>query len=240
MRKTLLFLALTVFPGLELFAVPFSMSTGAGGLIGGYFTRYKSSSTTGSGRMSMDVNQLNYGGFVFFDATYAEFAVILQGGLNKYNEVVSDGSAFVARAGDGWETMLGLSLLGKYPFTMTNRTKIFPILGADYQISLVQKRRPDGDIVYDRTNGIQEEDKDGNAFDITTWNSIWIHLGAGADYLLAGRIFLRGEFLYSFRLMTAYERDGLAQAKVLLDDNDPKLRGLTSGPSLRLSAGYRL
>jgi len=239
MKRVLFFIFLAIFCG-SLWSADFSLSTGTGGLVGGLFTRYKANSSTGSGEMTQNVNQVNYGGLLFFDATYAELAVILQAGANNYSEVMSNNNTMIPMAGDGWETMLGLSLLGKYPFALTKRFGIFPLLGIDYQISLLQRRRPTDGLVYNRTDGMYADiDKDNKPYDISVWNSFWINLGVGTDFHIAKRIFLRGELLYGFRLMTSYESDGLEKMKVMLNDNDPKLGGLTSGPSLRLSAGYR-
>jgi len=223
-----------------LWGEDFSVNAGAGGLVGGLFTRYKATGSYDSGKMTQKVNQINYGGVAFFDATYGELSVIIQGATNNFDEVMRMNNEMAPRDGDGWNTMLGFSLLGKYPFTLTERLCLFPLLGMDYQIALMQRRRQSGGIVYDRTNGIQETDKKNNPLDLSAWNSFWINLGAGVDFTLTKDFFLRGELLYGFRLMTAYEADGLEQMKELLDDNDPKLGGLTSGPSLRLGIGYRL
>ena len=135
--------------------------------------------------------------------------------------------------------MLGLSFLGKYPFNLTEKISLFPLLGIEYQVSISQRRRPSGGFIYDRINGLQEEDKDGQAFEKSIWNSFWINLGVGTDFIIVKGLFVRGELLYGFRLMTPYEKDGLEQTKVIIGDNDPKLAGLTSGPSLRLGVGYR-
>jgi len=240
MKKLFFFIVAVFFCG-DIWALDFSLSAGAGGLLGGFFTRYESSNSNGSGKITQDVNQFNYGGLFFFDATYGELAVTIQGGSNNYSEVMvnNKNNNLAGRTGDGWETVLGFSLLGKYPFTLTNRFKLFPLLGIEYQVALSERRQQDGGLVYDRTNGNQETDKDGNAFNLSAWNSFWIHVGAGTDFALPGNFFLRGELLYSFRLMTAYEQDGLEQLKVMLGDSSPKLGGLTSGPSLRLAVGYR-
>jgi len=238
MKKFLLFLVISSFFCGALWAADFSLSAGAGALLGGSFTRYESSSF-GSNKMTLDVNQFNFGALAFFDAVYGELAVTIQRGANKYDEVISKNGDFVAGKGDGWETMLGISLLGKYPFTLTNRFTLFPLLGMEYQFSLSQRRRPADGLIYDRTDGLQEQDKDGNAYKNSAWNSFWILLGVGTDMAIVKDFFMRGEILYGFRLMTYYEKDGLEQAKALLDDSSPKLSGLTSGPSIRLSAGYR-
>ena len=240
MRKAVYFGIVAIFFCKDLWAADFSLSTGGGGLIGGLFTRYKSSSTSSSQEMTQEVNQVNFGGLVFFDATYGELVFTYQRGVNNYTEVMASSSQsdFVERAGEGWETMIGIGLLGKYPFSLTDRLKLFPLLGMEYQVARLQRRRQDG-VVYDRADSFMEQDNDGNKFDISTWNSFWIHLGIGADFYVKKDFFLRGELLYSFRLMTSYEKDGLEQLKTISGDNDPKLSGLTSGPSLRLSAGYR-
>ena len=240
MKKISILMVLFMFFCGFLWGVDFSLSTGAGGLFGGYFTRYKSSSTSDSGRMTQDVNQLNYGALAFFDATYGVLTVAFQGGSSSYDEVMSKNGKFVPLTGEGWETVLGISLLGKYPFTFNDRIKLYPLLGLEYQRALSERRRQSGGPIYDRTNGLQEQDKDGKAFDVSAWNSFWIQLGGGMDFSVSGSIFARGELLYGFRLMTSYEKDGLEQLKAMLNDNDPKLSGLTSGPSIRISVGYRL
>ena len=219
--------------------------------MGGLFTRYESSGSSvyglltmdlnqlNKGRMTQNVNQFNYGGYIFFDITYVELAVSVQGGKNKYNEVMSKNRELVERKGDGWEIMLGFSFLAKYPFNLFGRFKLFPIVGMEYQHALMQRRRQNGGMVYDRSNGLQESDVDDKPFSLSDWNSFWVLLGAGTDFSLMKNFFLRGELLYGFRLMNSYERDGVEQMKTMLSDNSPKLSGLTSGPSLRLSAGYR-
>ena len=40
--------------------------------------------------------------------------------------------------------------------------------------------------------------------------------------------------------MTPYEIDGLDQIKLMLHDQNPRLAGLTSGPSLKIALGYRV
>jgi len=243
MKRIFLFLVSVLAFGRSLPAADFSLSAGAGGLLGGVFTRYEASS--GSGTMTQNVNQFNYGGLVFFDAAYAELSVFIQGGMGNYDEKMYLSSVSiidpVKMNGDGWETVLGFSLLGKYPFTLAPRFKLFPLLGMDFKLALKELRRENGDIIRDRTDGGQKDkDKDGKPYDISVWNSFWVNVGVGADFYIIKNLFLRGELLYSFRLMTDYEADGLEQMKDVLHDDSPSLGGLTSGPSLRFCVGYRL
>jgi opacity protein-like surface antigen len=223
----------------------FSLSAGAGGIAGGFFTRYTltAEGIVQGGPIRIDAgqetNQFNYGFLAFFDATYGEFNVFYQRGINTYRDTADFLASSGGLSGKGWESVLGVSLVGKYPFYLNKQFTIFPLLGAEYQICLVQKRaQPDG-YVYDRTEGIRETDKDGNAFLLKDWNSMWINLGGGVDWTLTGNFFIRGELLYSLRLKTGYEKKNVELMKSLSGDPDPSLAGLTSGPSVRISAGYR-
>jgi opacity protein-like surface antigen len=212
-------------------------SLGTGGLLGGFFSRY-TLNADGGAKATQTHDQFNYGGLLFFDATYGELAVIIQGGVNRWEEVVTDADTSEPLNGKGWETMLGFSLLGKYPYTLSDRFTLFPLLGIEYQLALVEKREKENGVIYDRTDGT-DTDKEGKAYNASVWNSFWINLGAGADFAIARGFFVRGELLYGFRLKTPYEADGLEKAKKELGDPSPDYSGLTSGPSLRVSAGYR-
>ena len=145
----------------------------------------------------------------------------------------------MGRSGDGWESVLGFSILGRFPFRLGERFSVFPLLGMDYQITLSQRRVNAAGRVYDRDDGIWEVDKDGNAFRLSDWNSFHVRLGGGAEFDLGERLFLRGDLLYGIRLMTNYERKNLELMKAMSGDNSPRLGGLSSGPSLRLGVGYR-
>ena len=226
------------------FGADFSFSAGAGGILNGIFTRYTLSAdgVKDGNRIKInagqEMNQLNYGYFIFFDATYGVFGVFHQGGRNKWHEPVSFSDTESSEMdGDGWESVLGLSLLGKYPFALAKKLIVFPMLGMDFEICLKQQRTDDIKRVYDRP--VRDTDKDGNPLLLSDWNSFMVKVGGGLDFMLFSNIFLRSEFLYSFRLMTSYERKNLDMIKSISGDSKPKLGGLTSGPSVRISAGYR-
>lgn len=230
-----------------VFGGEFSLSAGAGGIVGGFFTRYtlKADGTVEGARITIDatqeMDQFNYGCFAFFDATYGIFSFFFQNGVNTWHETTD--MSVAANKGDtsgqGWDRVLGLSLLGKYPFRLNDRFTVYPLLGIEYQITLLQKRtQPDG-YVYDRDDGLRELDEKKKAFLLEDWNSFWIDLGGGVDLALPRNFFLRGELLYGFRLQTSYETKGLNRVIAEAGDNNPDKGGLTSGPSIRLSAGYR-
>jgi hypothetical protein len=231
---------------MALFGADIPISAGAGGLLGYTFTRY----TLKSGdelKSLQSMDRINYGALLFFDATYGELAIIIQGGNNSYSESMETrvkGGSWNTQSdgkGTGTEQSLGITLLGKYPFEINEKVTWFPLLGLEYQIALLETRQPDGNNAYNRTagEGPEDRDKDGNPYPLSTWNSLWINLGAGLDYTLTGPFYLRSELLFGFRLQTPYETGALEMTKKTFGASDPKLSGLTGGPTLKICAGYR-
>jgi opacity protein-like surface antigen len=248
MKKIYMPVIFAVLPALTAFGADFSPRAGGGGLLGGLFTRY---TLTASGHLGVpvdvvsiqEIDQFNYGGYLFFDATWAEFSVSFQGGQNNYREDMSADSdteiGFNSKTrGSGTETTLGFTLLGKYPFRLNKQFTLFPLAGLEYQIALLEYRKPEKFKEYDRTDGIREYDSNGNAYKLSAWNSLLIDIGAGLDFAFYPHLFLRTELLYGFRLMTPYEVDALDKVKKLVSAPNPKLIGLTSGPVLRVGLGY--
>jgi len=240
MKKTVFVLFLLLSLLINAAAADFSLSIGGGGLLGYTFTRYTLEGGNVTSDQSMD--RFDYGGFIFFDATYAELSVMFQAGNNKYQEnMISSVTSLADSKGTGSEANLGFSLLGKYPFKISEKISLFPMLGIVYQIALTQKRHPDGSPEYDRSKGQlpEDRDKDDNPYPLSVWNSLWIDVGAGLDYYVIKGLFLRSELLFGFRLPTGYEQGALEKVKSQMGVNDLKLAGLTGGPALKLGLGYR-
>ena len=240
MKKSILVAVCILLSG-GVFAVDYSL--GGGGLAGYTFTRYTMKGGDALSVQNMD--RLNFAGFLFFDAEYGELSVLFQGGNNTYTEKMSSGTYEMPESsGTGSETSLGISLLGKYPLGINKNITWFPMFGVEYHIALMQRRKPDGGSEYDRSKGrgvsVTDVDKDGNSYPLSAWNSFWIDVGAGLDCIIAGPLFLRGEFLFGFRLPTSYEMGALEMAKKTLNIDNPKLSGLTGSPTLKLAVGYRL
>jgi hypothetical protein len=247
MKKRICAILLATAGTATVFGGDFSLSAGVGGILGGIFTRYTLSAdgTVDGERIQVnaisEMDQFNNGYYIFLDATYGEFSVLYQNGANTYTETfeILGMESTPPASGYGRETVLGFSLLGKYPVSLNKRFIVFPLLGLEYQIVLRETRtQPDG-WEYDRADGLREKDKDGNAYLLQDWNSLWVNLGGGADFYVLGNFSVRAELLYGFRLMTPYEVKNLEMMKSMAGDPNPKLGGLTSGPQLRLSAGYR-
>jgi hypothetical protein len=239
-----------VLPVFTLSGVDFSLSLGGGGLLGGLFARHTLAAQGTVAGIPVEVlskqkvNQFNYGGYLFFDATWAEFSVGLQGGTGTYQEAMSADSSQTGTVfgsdgkGAGSEIMAALALLGKYPFRLNRQCTVFPLAGLECHIALMERRDPEKFKGYDRTDGIRESDSKGNAYRLSAWNSFFIDIGAGFDFKLNPRLFLRTELLYAFRLMTPFEADALGKVKKMTNAPDPKLSGLASGPVLRFGLGY--
>jgi opacity protein-like surface antigen len=255
LNKYVLILALALAPVFSAPALPeFGLSAGGGLSLGGLFTRYTitADENTRYGptfvRLNQGAQQFNFGGYLFFDATYAELSVDIQGGVNSYKETArmeQGGDTVTNRKGTGSETMLGFTLLGKYPFTLRKGLLLYPLAGIEYQIALAEKRKPEEGSERDRTEGAIETEFEERNFSLSMWNSFFIDIGAGVDFEFRSPFYARAEFLYSFRLQTPYET---AAIEWLMDTygiseptlwGDPKMSGLTHGPELRLAVGYR-
>ena len=238
MKKSILILLLLVL-GKNIFAIDFSFSAGGGGLFGYTFTRY--SLRGGELRSTQDMDRLDYGAFLFFDATFAVFSLMIQGGYSSFSEnMILEADALSGNRGTGYEISLGFSLMGKYPFAVSERVSWFPMIGLEYHVALLQRRQAGG-IVYDRSSGIAIEDRDvnGNPYPLSAWNSLWINIGAGMDHNIIGSLFLRAELLFGIRLPTRYERGALEVVQEEMGVSNPRLRGLTGNPTFKIGLGYR-
>ncbi|MDR2313745.1 MAG: hypothetical protein LBE02_04355 [Spirochaetaceae bacterium] len=233
----------------------FTLSAGGGFLAGGLFSRYTltADENTKFGptdlEMKQSMDQFNYGGYLFFDATYGEFTVEIQRGLNRYRETlggIGQGTYFndIPLEGTGAETVLGFTLVGKYPFTLRRGLLIYPLLGIEYQIALVEKRRPRGEKDQPRADGKTELDGSRN-FSLSMWNSFLVDAGAGLDFMIKSPFFLRAELVYRFRLKTSAEQEGIDYVENRFGISrptlfgNPRISGLTHGPELRVALGYR-
>ena len=250
MKKSVCIISLILAGAAGVYGADFSLSAGGGAHAGGLFTRYtltangKIEGETVSVNAGQEMNQRNFGGFLFIDGTWAEFSVGVQSGTNTFNEKIVTASPSIGNPteiikGRGRETMLTFALTGKYPFKLSDRFALSPLAGLEYQIALMQRRHEPGYSEYDRTNGERESDVDGEPYKLSTWNSLFVNIGVGMDIDLVSSLFLRTELFYGFRLKTFYEEDALKKVKENLNAADPKLGGLTGGPILRVAAGWR-
>jgi hypothetical protein len=187
----------------------FSFSAGAGGLIGGDF---------GGGVEAVGVeNKRPYfggGGFLFFDAAYAELSFGILAGSGNWGSGRNEKEAAI--------TNLNIELLGKYPYMINEKLSVFPLLGIDYQITVSAKI--DGKKYEDFGGGRKAGD----------FNALWFKLGVGLDCGITSNVYLRGEALYGVRLTNKAEED----LKNEFYGSNVKTR-LGHGPTVKLAAGYK-
>jgi hypothetical protein len=166
--------------------------------------------STEMGGSTSKTNTIGGGFAVFFDATYAEIGL----GMDFANQKDPDDS------GDGTDmTYFSISLLGKYPIALSEKLALFPLLGFDWNIFMGGKH---GD------SDIKPSDLEGDMEGM--YDAFLIDLGVGVDFALTDALYLRGSFLYGFKLNSKIEQK-------YVDDADAKV--FTSGPTLKVGVGYK-
>ena len=154
----------------------------------------------------------SFGGFAFFDATYAQVDIaFLYGIVTGVAEI--DGDRETDKAGSMMS--LSFSLLGKYPIELGPVT-LFPLLGVGYNLVLESK------------------DEDGNkaeSDDLKDIHQLGFLAGVGVDYPLNDNLYLRAEALFSLRLPTKQMTDAVK-------DSDATAT-LGIGPRIKVGVGYR-
>jgi opacity protein-like surface antigen len=256
MKKLSVLFAIIAVSAAPVFSLPgFSLSAGGGGIFNIHWKdatlrdQYKkytggdyghgisapTEQTQDAMRQGLfDTKDLTAGGGVygFFDATYAEAGAALI--FNRVSQTVSiPNLPNVSQTLNGEEThdflftQINLSLLLKYPFVIGQKWTIFPLLGVDGQIAIGEydeKMKKDfqkiANMGYDMPNLGQ------------FWNSLWIKAGAGADFALTDKLFLRGEVLYGFKLNSEYDTH-------MADYWKEDIKGVANGLNIRLGVGYK-
>ncbi|MDR2509010.1 MAG: outer membrane beta-barrel protein, partial [Spirochaetaceae bacterium] len=226
-KKGLLVLALAALVAGGAFAQDdeggaFKLSAGVGGFFGSDFGGGAEASATmpvvGKIDMTMETPYLGGGGFVFFDATYAELSLAFFGGTMKNK---SDGTET-----DSSIMNFNIGLLGKYPIAVGEKLKVFPLLGIEYDICLSAKDEDGNE--YEGMGG----DGDGGPGD---FSALWFKLGGGLDFALTEKLYLRFEALYGLRLENKFEKDMKDYLEPM--DSDAKTR-LGHGLTAKLALGF--
>jgi opacity protein-like surface antigen len=153
------------------------------------------------------------GGFgAFFDATYAELGFGMDFGNSKSDVSGDKGTD---------STYLSISLLGKYPFAITDKIALFPMVGFDWNVFLSgTEKNFDTEIKRaDLPSGYEDD-----------YDSFLIDLGIGADFALTDALYLRASALYGIKLNSKWEQE-------MIDDFDVTI--FSSGPTLKVGVGYK-
>ena len=215
----------------------FRLSAGVGGFVSSDFGGGMEASATvpvlGAFESTTKVPYFGGGGFVFFDAAYAELTLGVFHGGGKMKSTTTLGGQSVPTMPntevDISGTYLNIGLLGKYPFALSNKLSLFPLLGLEYDVCLSVKKE-----------GAGSDQTDGSAGD---YNMLWFKLGAGVDFDLTEKIYLRFEALYGIRLEAEFEKDMVSAAKAQaasmnIAGADVNAR-LGHGLTAKLAVGYQ-
>jgi opacity protein-like surface antigen len=188
------------------------------------------------------------GGFLFFDATYAELAIGLMQTLigDKY---VSDTDVFTFNKLDDTETTyvygntglaMDISLLGRYPVAVGKIT-VSPLLGVGYNLMLSQKDRAGKKEEF--KNPVTDEKAkwdNGDEKEAGDWSTFRIQLGVGADFDVTDHIYIRTQGLAHYRFAAkAYGKTAntLDEDKIVNDESRSFKGGF--GGSFTIAVGYK-
>jgi len=204
-KKIVLALLIAILTAENLLAI--DMSAGLGGNFAVNFDSYKY-----DGKDIASRRTIGGGFFVLFDITFAEANVGILFGNMKHG--------YFGKWDDDSLSLLYLTLglHGKFPITLNNFS-LFPILGIQFDFGLSALHN--GEVIF--KNRIVRTD---------FMNRFWIKFGAGADFNLTERLYLRPSFLYGINFGTRNDRD--------VKENNRKETSFHHGLDVRLAMGFRL
>jgi len=217
--KKAMILGLTL--GIFSMATALELSVGGGGVFAASFN---------GGNTHIDqeyiINTWTGGGFnLFFDATYAEFGVGMFFGADvwtaRMNDTLEEWRYDNMSSGAYTFTRLDISLYGKYPFSPAERITLFPMAGGEYQIELYGKFLNGSKVEY-----------------IDTPHRLWLKFGAGADYAITDRIYVRNVALYGIGFSSNAET--LARKLFNEGESDTQVTfSLYHGLTVKIGVGYK-
>jgi len=213
MKKRISLLVLLAFIAGGLFALDLSAG---GGLLFDYSANNGLKATVGGQDYYRGIRVASFGGFVFFDATYAEANVSFAYGSGTY---VWDEGSSSGTLDYGSMLQLGFTLLGKYPFKLKAVT-LYPLLGINYNL-----------VVSAKDKAGNKADKPGDL------NQFGIQLGGGVDYYLTEALFIRGEILFQLRFASKYQDDQVKVVKAQYGISPDTTVGM--GPVIKAAVGYK-
>jgi outer membrane protein W len=225
MKKSIFVLALLAIVATGAFAQGFSMSAGGGGLFdyslnNGFKVSIDVPGISGSNVVT--VQNLSFGGYGFFDATYAELDVSFAYGRITGKYEASGVFAWMSDMdlGVGNALQLGFTLLGKFPIGLGGFT-LFPLLGADYNIVLSYKNQ----------NGNYGKHMDLSQFGLLG--------GVGFDFPFSKALFLRAEAMFHFRFFDKLTNDAIKSFETVAGGYGSLDKKYGMGPRIQIGLGYR-
>jgi len=207
------------------------LSVGGGGFFASDFgggVEYNVS-VAGAGEVTSTTKTPYYGGGLnlFFDLAFAEVSIgYFMGGGEWETEVkstiVGQGSQSQSDKFDFSASSINLGLLGKYPIALSDAMTVFPAVGIDYLMCISAK-----------LNGNDEEEP-GDL------SALAIKFGAGLDFGLSDKLFLRSELLYGIRLASTFENDLGDLLKAAFQGLGTSETRLGHGLTVKVGIGFKL
>jgi hypothetical protein len=223
--------------GVGAFAADFSFSIGGGPVLGYSASKSETDPTDimypyGMGFVpatmsyAYKTNSFDVGAFIFADCTYVELTAGYMFQTGKVTDIKADASMGGSPVPtppiddeDYQSHLIILDLLGKYPFTITEKLSVFPAVGVGVKF-------PVG----------------GNDYSDNKHDVLWglnLKAGGGVDFALTDVIFIRGEVLYYFQI--ASDKDAKIEVMPGTGKTDFHFAnaGYYMGPQVKIAAGYK-
>jgi len=215
-KKGLLVLVIAALVAGGAFA-QIQMSAGAGMAVN--FGRLGGMSISDPKTSSM-FNHVGFGGFLFFDATYAELSLGFGGGgVNQIDK--SDGKTDKEKWGS--VTTMDIGLLGKYPISLGS-VSVAPLLGFAYNIVVGMKDK-DGKKIED---GVNKSD----------FNTFRLQAGVGTDISINENLYVRIQGLGHYRFASKFAKDLATLSKLGGYGDKVKANGGFGG-TVTAAVGYK-
>jgi hypothetical protein len=167
----------------------FAFSIGVGGIVSGGFSSPIENPPIGADPARFS---LTYGGTLFLDFTYAEiFGAFQIGTIDNLDSSLAGTNLLEV-------ITVNAGLLLKLPISLSDKVKIFPLAGGEYEMYLSALKNGSQAvlrIIDDLTN------TDATA----ALGAIWLRAGVGFDFFFTEKLFLRPEILYGYRFINANE-----------------------------------
>jgi hypothetical protein len=171
---------------------------------------------------------------IFFGLKYAEIFVALSGGTTE-PDTIRFGWLELIHEPEEKENFpaFNIGLLGKFPVSSSEKVRLSPVLGMDYEICVSGKRYS---MLYTNSESVNKKSK------ASDFNRLWFRFGLNADYgwndyrydMSNGYnsgIYFRFGILYGIGLKNKYENDLMREVKE---------KGGFADINLRHSLGIRL
>jgi hypothetical protein len=146
---------------------------------------------TPAANKTQQLQNFNFGGGLFLDATYLEiYAGCTYGVLTHVINYNSRETTATTSKDYGSALELGFSILGKYPIELENNITFFPLFGINFNTFILGWKK-------ERTKEVSIENP------VKNFSQFGLQAGVGLDYDISERFYFRFEGLFQLRFVTS-------------------------------------